>query len=95
MELTWYGTAGFRIKTGGHTILIDPYLSRNEKAQPEQPLKPHDFHDGDLIFISHHQDNFFPPISTMVDLQPFVDGVRHAAPGTEVKVLEMNQTVTL
>jgi L-ascorbate metabolism protein UlaG (beta-lactamase superfamily) len=258
MELTWYGTAGFRIETGGHTILIDPYLSRNEKAQPEQPLKPHDFHDGDLIFISHghfdhildvpelvsktqamiycgkgiedtliqkgvkkesvrcvnsdgenfefnslkaraifsqhikfdkrllirtlarinvrlprylpllrdypegqvlswrfimedkvlhhfgsagstseeldrlgrqptdillvplqghthiieialnyvqalrpkmviphHQDNFYPPISSMVDLQPFVDGVRLAAPGTEVKVLEMNQTVTL
>jgi len=258
MELTWFGTAGFRIETGGHTILIDPYLSRNEKAQPEQPLKPHDIHDGDLIFISHghfdhtldvpeivsktgatiycgkgidntliqkgvktalvqcvnsdgdnyefngvkvgaffsqhvkfdrrlliktlarinvrlprylpllreypegqvlswrfkieekvlhhfgsagstseelnrlasqptdillvplqghthiieialnyvkalqpkmviphHQDNFFPPISTMVNLQPFVDGVGRAAPNTEVRVLEMNQTVTL
>jgi L-ascorbate metabolism protein UlaG (beta-lactamase superfamily) len=31
MELTWFGTAGFSIATGKHTILIDPYLSRNEK----------------------------------------------------------------
>ena len=83
MELTWFGTAGFRIKTGGHTILIYPYLSRNEKAQPEQPIKPHDIHDGDLIFISHgHFDHI-------------LDGVGQAAPNTEVRVLEMNQTVTL
>jgi L-ascorbate metabolism protein UlaG (beta-lactamase superfamily) len=53
MELTWFGTAGFRIKTGGHTVLIDPYLSRNANAQPEQPLKPDDIKDGELIFISH------------------------------------------
>ncbi len=258
MELTWLGTAGFRIKTGGPTILIDPYLSRNDKAQPEQPQNPSDIQDGDLIFISHghfdhildvpdivstteamiycgagiddtliqkgvkeelirsvnsdgekfefnglkaqsffsqhvkfdrwlliktlarinfrlprymplmreypegqvlswrfniedkvlhhfgsagstseeldrlssqptdillvplqghthiikialnyvkallpkvviphHQDNFFPPISTMVNLQPFVDGVKKIARDTEVRVLEMNQTLTL
>ena len=53
MELTWLGTAGFRIKTGSTTILIDPYLSRNEMARPEQPLNPSDIDDGDLIFISH------------------------------------------
>jgi L-ascorbate metabolism protein UlaG (beta-lactamase superfamily) len=258
MELTWFGTAGFRIKTGEHTILIDPYFTRNDKALPIQSLKPADIHEGDLIFISHghfdhildvpeiasktgariycgngiedtliqkevnrelvqcvnsdgekfefngvkaqaffshhvkfdrwlliktlarvnvrlprylplmreypegqviswrfniedkvlhhfgsagstpdelerlgskptdtllvplqghthiiqialnyvkalqpsvviphHQDNFFPPISTMVNLQPFVDGVKQVAPNTEVRVLEMNQTVTL
>ena len=53
MELTWLGTAGFRIKTGTTTILIDPYLSRNETARPEQPLNPPDIDDGNLIFISH------------------------------------------
>ena len=179
MELTWFGTAGFRIKTSEHTILIDPYLSRNEEAKPEQPLESKDIHDGDLIFISHghfdhildvpeiasktgariycgngiedkvlhhfgsagstpdelerlgsqptdillvplqghthiiqialnyvkafqpnvviphHQDSFFPPISTMVNLQPFVEGVKEIAPETEVRVLEINQTVTL
>ena len=53
MELTWLGTAGFRIKTGSTTILLDPYLSRNEMARPEQPLNPSDIDDGNLIFISH------------------------------------------
>ena len=53
MELTWLGTAGFRLKTAEHTLLIDPYLSRNERARPEQPRKASDIHDGDLIFISH------------------------------------------
>jgi L-ascorbate metabolism protein UlaG (beta-lactamase superfamily) len=53
MELTWFGTAGFRIKSCRHTILIDPYFTRNEKALPAQSLKPADIHDGDLIFISH------------------------------------------
>ena len=53
MELTWLGTAGFRIKIGPTTILIDPYLTRNETARPEQPLNPSDIDDGDLIFISH------------------------------------------
>ena len=60
MELIWFGTAGFRIATGKHTILIDPYLSRNEKALPRQSLKPSDIQDVDLIFISHgHFDHIY------------------------------------
>jgi L-ascorbate metabolism protein UlaG (beta-lactamase superfamily) len=60
MELTWFGTAGFSIKTGGHTILIDPYLSRNENALPRQPLKPSDIQDAEMIFVSHgHFDHIY------------------------------------
>ncbi len=67
MELTWLGTAGFRIKTGKHTILIDPYLSRNQKAIPRQSLKPSDIQDAEMIFISHgHFDHIYdvPTISS-------------------------------
>jgi len=60
MELTWFGTAGFRIKSEGHTILIDPYFSRNDKALPKQPLKPSDIRDGNVILISHgHFDHIY------------------------------------
>jgi L-ascorbate metabolism protein UlaG (beta-lactamase superfamily) len=60
MELTWLGTAGFRIKTGEHTILVDPYLSRNDKALPRQSLKPSDIQDAEMIFISHgHFDHIY------------------------------------
>ncbi len=53
MEITWWGTAGFRIKTGRKVLLLDPYLSRNAFAEPIQYLKPGMIKDGDQIFISH------------------------------------------
>ena len=60
MELTWFGTAGFKIKTDRCTILIDPYFSRNEKALPKQSLKPSDIRDGNVILISHgHFDHIY------------------------------------
>jgi L-ascorbate metabolism protein UlaG (beta-lactamase superfamily) len=67
VELTWFGTAGFRIKTDKYTILIDPYLSRNEQAIPRQSLNPSDIQDGEMIFISHgHFDHIYdvPTISS-------------------------------
>jgi L-ascorbate metabolism protein UlaG (beta-lactamase superfamily) len=51
--VTWYGTAGFRIKTGGHVFLIDPYLTRNEKALPRLPIGPEAVIDGSEIYLSH------------------------------------------
>jgi L-ascorbate metabolism protein UlaG (beta-lactamase superfamily) len=60
MELTWFGTAGFKIKTNKHTILIDPYFSRNAKALPNQSLKPSDIQAADVILISHgHFDHIY------------------------------------
>jgi len=60
MKLTWFGTAGFSIETDSHTILIDPYLSRNETAVPEQSMAPSDIQHADSIFISHgHFDHIY------------------------------------
>ena len=53
MKLTWLGTAGFRIESGEHTLLIDPYFKRNRKARPKQPLQPSDIQTADLILITH------------------------------------------
>ncbi|MBU2514932.1 MBL fold metallo-hydrolase [bacterium] len=53
MELTWWGTAGFRIKTQETILLLDPYLSRNPEARPIQYLTPDNIGDGDMIFLSH------------------------------------------
>jgi len=52
MELTWWGTAGFQVKTGAHVFLIDPYLSRNAAARPNQKLVPSDLSAADQIFVS-------------------------------------------
>lgn len=60
MEITWWGTAGFRVKTGEQVFLIDPYLSRNNTARPKQPLVPSDISRADQIFVSHgHFDHIF------------------------------------
>lgn len=49
----WLGTAGFRIACEDKVILIDPYLTRNERARPVQDLAPADMADADYIFLSH------------------------------------------
>lgn len=60
MEITWWGTAGFKVKTGAQVFLIDPYLSRNNTARPKQPLVPSDISRADQIFVSHgHFDHIF------------------------------------
>jgi L-ascorbate metabolism protein UlaG (beta-lactamase superfamily) len=51
--VTWYGTAGFRIESGGRVVLIDPYLSRNAEARPALPFGPEGVTEGDAIFLSH------------------------------------------
>jgi len=60
VQLKWLGTAGFEIKTESSHFLIDPYLTRNDKARPKQPLTPDDVKDIDMIFVSHgHFDHTF------------------------------------
>jgi len=53
MKLTWFGTAGFKIESDKHTLLIDPYFTRNKKAFPRQALKPSDIQTADTILITH------------------------------------------
>jgi len=53
MEITWLGTAGFVISTKNTRFLIDPYVSRNPRAEPVQTKNPADLAGADRIFISH------------------------------------------
>jgi len=53
MQLRWLGTAGFELASGNTTILIDPYFTRNAKANPEQRLKPADFPRVHAVFLTH------------------------------------------
>jgi L-ascorbate metabolism protein UlaG (beta-lactamase superfamily) len=47
------------------------------------------------LVIPNHQDDFYPPISTAVDIRPFVMKVMESCPGTEVRVMAMNESITL
>ena len=74
MELAWWGTAGFQIKAGRQVFLIDPYLSRNAAARPEQPLTPGDILETDHIFVSHgHFDHILdiPAIASQTNCRVY------------------------
>ena len=43
--------------------------------------------------IPHHHDDFYPPLTQMIDLEPFVQEVARQAPGTRVFVPKIGQIV--
>lgn len=47
------------------------------------------------LVIPQHQDNFFPPVSRAVDITPFIDQVQRSCPGTQVRVMAVNERVSL
>ncbi len=53
MKLTFYGHAAFLLETAGHRLLMDPFLSGNEKAS----VKPEEV-DCEYILLTHgHEDH--------------------------------------
>ena len=66
----------------GHTHICDRAL------EYVRVLKPR-------VVIPHHQDDFYPPISTYVDIAPFVAQVREKCPATEVRIMDFNEVITL
>ncbi len=67
MELTWWGTAGFRVSTKGKVFLIDPFLSRNAKARPTQYMNPAETREGELIFLSHGHFDHMMDVPVIAD----------------------------
>jgi L-ascorbate metabolism protein UlaG (beta-lactamase superfamily) len=47
------------------------------------------------MVIPHHQDDFYPPVSSAVDIRPFVMRAYEECPETEVRVLAMNEMIKL
>ena len=66
----------------GHTHICDVAL------QYVQILKPR-------LVIPHHHDDFHPPISTYVDIAPFIAKVRERCPASEIKAMGINEEITL
>jgi L-ascorbate metabolism protein UlaG (beta-lactamase superfamily) len=66
----------------GHTRICDIAL------RYAQVLKPR-------MVIAHHQDDFFPPISTYVDIRPFIKAVTRTCPDTEIRILHINEPVSV
>lgn len=53
-KLTWLGHSGFKIETGEHTILLDPFITGNPVANPSSS----DELEADFILLTHgHGDH--------------------------------------
>lgn len=60
MEITWLGTAGFRIRTKSACFLTDPFISCSKDRSQEADPAADDFSDAGQIFISHgHFDHIY------------------------------------
>jgi len=66
----------------GHTRICDIAL------RYVQAIKPR-------MVIPHHQDDFFPPISTYVDIRPFIKEVTRTCPDTAIRIIQINETITI
>jgi L-ascorbate metabolism protein UlaG (beta-lactamase superfamily) len=54
MKLTYFGHSAFLLETGGKKLLIDPFISPNQKAASVRV----DSIEADYILLSHgHQDH--------------------------------------
>ncbi len=79
LQLTWLGTAGFRLEYRGQVLLIDPYVSRpGMRASLLRPLRPdHEairrhVPDADVIVCTHsHHDHILdvPDIARLTGAQ--------------------------
>ncbi len=61
LELTWLGTAGFRFRYEGHTLLIDPYLTRlplgrflsRQAARSDAEMIARHIDAADAVLVGH------------------------------------------
>jgi L-ascorbate metabolism protein UlaG (beta-lactamase superfamily) len=55
----WLGTAGFALRLGSTAVLIDPFLSRWERARPRLPLQAGDLQANCILVTHGHHDHAF------------------------------------
>jgi L-ascorbate 6-phosphate lactonase len=76
--LNWLGQAGFVLRAGGTTALIDPFLSPWEGRRYESALAPERAEGVDLVLCSHEHIDHFDASS--------VPAIASASPGAVVVV---------
>jgi len=78
VALTWLGQAGFLLRGGGATVLIDAFLSNVDSRLVPPPLDATTLSDVDLVLCTHeHWDHLDGPTVT---------AVAKASPGARVVV---------
>ncbi|MFN8233717.1 MAG: MBL fold metallo-hydrolase [Actinomycetota bacterium] len=71
--LVWLGQAGFAIRVGGATLLVDPFLSPHPKRRYETSLPPSAATGVDVVLCTHEHIDHFDAGS--------VPAIAHSSPG--------------
>ena len=74
------GTDLLLVPLQGHTRICDIALSYVDRLRP-------------AMTIPHHQDDFFPPVSSRVDIGPFLEGMKRRFGRSGIRVLDLNETI--
>ncbi|MCE9632488.1 MAG: MBL fold metallo-hydrolase [Planctomycetia bacterium] len=94
VAVAWLGQAGFLVRTGNHTILIDPYLSDflatkyrgrefpHERLMPP-PLAVADLEQLDLVLCTHRHSDHMDP-ETLREIVARHPGCRFVIPTADV-----------
>ena len=91
VEIEWLGTAGFRITYTSGSFLIDPYVMRNERATPPQPLGPADLRSDGPIFLSH---GHFDHASDVPEIMSGTGAVAHGSATALASILRAGAPLT-
>jgi L-ascorbate 6-phosphate lactonase len=72
VTFTWLGQAGFLMRAGGTTVLVDPYLSERAERLYPPPLDPSTLTGVDLVLCTHeHLDHLdLPTIVAVAGASP-------------------------
>lgn len=105
--LTWLGQAGFIVRAGTATALVDPFLAPYEGREYESAVAPERARDVDLVLCTHeHVDHFdadsapaiakASPRAVFVVPTPIVDMVTEAGiAGARVAGIQPGQTLEI
>lgn len=65
IELTWFGHATWRIRSGGKSIVVDPFVQEN----PACPVKLGEIGATDLILVTHGHADHIADCATLANAQ--------------------------
>ncbi len=111
LQLRWLGVAGFEFKCNGHTLLVDPFLTRpalkyvfSGRVQPDQEMRSKVIQSAEDILVTHgHYDHLMdvPEIARRTGAtvygSPNVCQILRAfqLPERQIKTLQANESIRL
>jgi L-ascorbate metabolism protein UlaG (beta-lactamase superfamily) len=74
IRIEWFGTASFRLRAEGVTVLLDPWVTRNPFAKPPKTTSIGDLAVGAMaVFLSHGHFDHVADLPELLKLNPTLE----------------------